>query len=168
MIFGWLTTVQHEPPDHQAGTQSHQPPWCFRSSAAPASPAAAEHQRQSEPNQNSKLYRGRGAVRIEHPCLFPKLFCAADGLAALAGELALLGLLLALELGVQLAPLVLVLDLRWQYRRRLILLRPFVLALPPLLALAALRSRPVGGRLLPLLLLRHRRREVAAVSAARV
>jgi hypothetical protein len=111
---------------------------------------------------NLQTLQGAWAARGTLACLFPKLFGAADGLAALAGELALLGLLLSLELGVQLAALVLVLDLRRQYRLRLILLRLLALALPPPLALVALRRRRVGGRLLPLLLLRHHRRQVAA------
>lgn len=108
------------------------------------------------------------AVRRALACLLPELFGAADGLAALAGERALLGLLLPLELGVHLAALVLVLDLRRQYRLRLLL--PGLLALPlaPPLAPVARGRRRVGGRLLPLLLLRHRRRRVAAVGAARV
>lgn len=108
------------------------------------------------------------AVRRALAYLLPELFGAAGGLAAFTGKRALLGLLLSLELGMHLAALVLVLDLRRQYRLRLLL--PGLLALPPAppLAIVARGRRRVGGRLLPLLLLRHRRREVAAVRAARV
>jgi hypothetical protein len=97
-------------------------------------------------------------VRRVLACLLAELFGAAGGLAALAGERALLGLLLSLKLGVHLAALVLVLDLRRQYRLRLLL--PGLLALPPAppLTLVARRRRRVGRRLLPLILLHHRRR----------
>jgi hypothetical protein len=79
----------------------------------------------------------------------------ASGLAALAGERALLGLLLSLKLGMHLTALVLVLNLRRQCRLRLLL--P---GLPPAypLALVAQGQRRVGRMLLPLLLLHHRRR----------
>jgi hypothetical protein len=53
--------------------------------------------------------------------MLPELLGAASGLAALAGEHALLGLLLSLKLGMHLAALVLILNLRRQCRLRILL-----------------------------------------------
>jgi hypothetical protein len=110
-----------------------------------------KHPKQSEPNQNLENSTGgvEWTVRRARACL---LLGAASGLAALAGQRALLGLLLSLKLGMHLAALVLVLNLRRQCRLRL-LLPP-----APPLALVARGRRRVGRMLLPLLLLRHHRR----------
>jgi hypothetical protein len=127
---------------------------CSPSSGAPASPAAAN----TRSNQNrTKSYKNstggvEWTVRRARACL---LLGAASGLAALAGQRALLGLLLSLKLGMHLAAPVLVLNLRRQCRLRLLL--PALPPAPPL-ALVARGRRRVGGMLLPPLLLRHRRR----------
>jgi hypothetical protein len=60
-------------------------------------------------------------VRRALACLLPELLGAASGLAALAGERALLGLLLSLKLAMHLTTLVLVLNLRRQCHLRLLL-----------------------------------------------
>jgi hypothetical protein len=85
----------------------------------------------------------------------PELLGAASGLAALAGERALLGLLLSLKLGMHLVGLLLILNLQRQCLLRLLL--PGLPLASPLALIAQGRCR-VGRMLLPLLLLHHRRR----------
>jgi hypothetical protein len=140
---------------HRAGTQSHRAPLCSRSSGAPASPAAANTQSNHNQTKNYKTLQVEWTVRRALACQLPELLGAASGLAALAVERALLGLLLSLKLGMHLSVPVLVLNLRRQCRLRLLLR-----GLPPAspLALIAQGRCQVGRMLLPLLLLHHCRR----------
>jgi hypothetical protein len=106
---------------HRASTQSHRAPLCSRSSGAPASPAAANTRSNQNQTKNYKTLQVEWTVRRALACLLPELLGAASGLAALAGERALLGLLLSLKLAMHLTTLVLVLNLRRQCHLRLLL-----------------------------------------------